>query len=449
MIARYARPQMARIWSDETRFKKWLQVEITVCEALAELEIIPQEAFDEIKKKAGFKIADIRKAEQKTQHEVVAFLNVLQEKVKDDAARWIHYGLTSSDIMDTALALQLKDASKIILSDIDTLMATIKTLATKHRYTPIMGRTHGIHAEPTTLGLKFASWYDEMARNKERFIFAVQQVTVGKISGAVGNFANVEPDVEEIVMKKLKLTPEPASSQVVHRDRLAYFLSTLAILATSIERFATEIRHLQRTEVGEMEEPFAATQHGSSAMPHKRNPVKCEQLCGLARLMRSYTIPAMENIVLWHERDISHSSVERVIVPDATILADYILNKINEILTGLVIHTDRMLENIGLTKGHIFSQRLLLRLIKAGVPRQKAHLMIQGKIMSSWRKGEDFKKQVIKDGEIRRYISLEEIEALFDIDVYIRYVDQIFRRVFPKIKNTKPKKEMKKGKRKK
>ena len=450
MIARYTLPQMARIWTDENRFKKWLRVEIAVCEALAEAEVIPEEALDEIKKKATFKLSDIRKAEEKTRHEVVAFLNVLQEKVGEDASRWIHYGLTSSDIMDTALALQIRDATKIVLEDIDAIMNSLKSLAVKHRYTPIMGRTHGIHAEPTTLGLKFASWYDEMSRNKERFELAVSQILVGKISGAVGNFANIDPEVEEKVMKKLKLSPEPCASQVVHRDRHAFFISVLGLLATSVEKFATEIRHLQRTEVGELEEPFTATQQGSSAMPHKRNPIQCEQLCGLARLMRSYIIPAMENVVLWHERDISHSSVERVIIPDALILANYILEKMNTILLGLVVHTDKMMENIELTKGHIFSQRLLLRLIKAGVPRQRAHLMIQGKIMSSWRKGKDFKDEVIKDGEIRRYISLEEIEALFDIDVYIRYVDIIFKRVFPKetakVKKKKASKKVKKRK---
>ncbi len=431
---------MARIWTDENRFKKWLRVEIAVCEALAEQEIIPEEAVDEIKKKATFKLSDIRKAEEKSKHEVVAFLNVLQEKVGNDASRWIHYGLTSSDIMDTALALQIKDAARIISDNIDTIIDTLKSLAMKHRYTPIIGRTHGMHAEPTTLGLKFAAWFDEMNRNRERFEFALPQILIGKTSGAVGNFANIDPEVEEKVMKKLKLFPEPAATQIVHRDRHAFFISVLGLIATSIEKFATEIRHLQRTEIGELEEPFTASQQGSSAMPHKRNPIQCEQLCGLARLMRSYIIPAMENIVLWHERDISHSSVERIIIPDAMILANYMLEKMNTVLSGLVIHTDRMLQNIDFTKGHIFSQRLLLRLIKAGVSRQKAHLMIQGKIMSSWKKGKDFKEEVVKDGEVRRYISLEEIEALFDLDVYIRYVDVIFKRVFPK-EMIKPKKK--------
>lgn len=424
---------MGRIWSDEMRYKKWLEVELAVCEAWAELEEIPPEIVDHIKKNASFRLSDIRKAEERTRHEVVAFLNVLQERVGEDAARWIHFGLTSADVMDTGLALQLRDAGSIIEKDIDALMATIKSLANKYKYTPIIGRTHGMHAEPTTFGLKLAGWYDEMARNKRRFLAALDDVLVGKISGAVGNFAHIEPEVEEIVMKKLGLRPEPAASQVVHRDRHANFIASLALIACSLERFATEIRHLQRTEVGEVEEPFTATQQGSSAMPHKKNPIQCEQICGLARLMRSYVVAAMENIPLWHERDISHSSVERNIIPDATILADYMLNKMNEILSGLVVHPDRMRKNIDLTEGHIYSQRLMLRLIKAGVPRQKAHLMIQGKIMSaSKRKGENFKQQVIRDGEIRRYLSLEEIEALFDLDVYIRYVDHIFKRVFPK-----------------
>jgi adenylosuccinate lyase len=434
MVGRYSRNPMAKIWSDEIRFKKWLQVEIAAVEALAELDVIPQDAVEEIKKKCDFKIADIRSAEEKTKHEIVAFLNVLQEKVGDDASRWIHFGLTSSDVLDTALGLQLKDASEIIIEDIETLQTTIKNLATKYQYTPIMGRTHGVHAEPTTVGLKFAVWFDEISRAKRRIENAFEETFVGKMSGVVGNFANIDPEVEEKAMEKLKLTAEPAASQIVHRDRYAFLIATCAILAGSIEKIATEIRNLQRTEVGEMEEPFSSGQHGSSAMPHKRNPVQCEQVCGLARLIRSYTVPALENIVLWHERDISHSSVERVIIPDTMILLDYILDKMNELLAGIVIHPDKMLQNIELTKGHIFSQRLMMRLIKSGVPRQKAHLVIQGKIMSSWRKGEDFKQQVVKDGEIRRYISLEEIEALFDLDIYIRYVDYIFKRVFPKKK---------------
>ncbi len=434
MISRYSNSSMSKIWSDDHRFKKWLKIELAVCEAQAELGNIPQETYDEIVKKASFKLTDIRKAEAKTKHEVVAFLNVLQKNVGEDASRWIHFGLTSSDIMDTALALQIKDASTIIKKDITDLMSTIKSLANKHRYAPIIGRTHGVHAEPTTLGLKFAAWFDEMRRNKENFEYALENALVGKISGAVGNFANVDPKVEEKVMKKLGLKAEPAPTQVVHRDRHARLIASLAIMAATIEKIATEIRNLQRTEIGEMEEPFAATQQGSSAMPHKRNPIQCEQLCGLARLMRSYTIPAIENIVLWHERDISHSSVERVIIPDAFTLADYMLTKLNSILSGITIHTDKMMKNIEMSRGLIFSQRLLLKLIKSGVPRAKAHLMIQGKVMSTLRKGEDFMKQVVKDGEIRRYISLEEIQALFDLDVYIRYVDYIYKRVFSKKK---------------
>ena len=434
MISRYTRPKMGRIWSDDNRYKKWLQVELAVCEAMAQLGIIPQEDYDIIASKAKFKLSDIRKEEEKTHHEVVAFLNVLQNNVGEEAARWIHFGLTSSDIMDTGLALQIKDAGAIIEEDIQNLLNAIEKLATKHRYTPIIGRTHGVHAEPTTLGLKFAAWYDEMRRNYENFKYALEQAIVGKIAGAVGNFANVEPEVEKIALEKLGVKPEPAPTQIVHRDRYARLLSAMALIGASIEKFATEIRHLQRTEVGEMEEPFAPTQQGSSAMPHKKNPIKCEQLCGLARLLRSYVIPAMENIALWHERDISHSSVERNIIPDAFILTDYMLDRMTSILDGLVIHTDKMEENIWLTKGLIFSQRLMLRLIKSGMPRQKAHLLIQGKVMTSWRKGLDFKQQIIKDGEIRRYLSLEEIESLFDIEIYRRNVDYIFKRVFPKKK---------------
>jgi len=430
MIDRYSRPKMKEIWSDENRFKKWLEVEIAVLEAQAELEEIEQEVVDEVKQKASFTVEEIRKAEEETHHEMVAFINVIQSKISDEAKRWFHFGLTSSDIMDTALALQLREASDIIAADLKAVMNTIKNLAHKYRYTPIMGRTHGMHAEPTTFGLKVAVWYDEFNRHKKRFKEAVDQVLVGKISGAVGNFATIDPEVEEKVLKKLKLKPEKAATQIVHRDRHAFYIATLALIASTIEKIATEIRNLQRTEIAEVEEPFAAKQKGSSAMPHKRNPVKSEQLCGLARLVRSYVIPAMENIVLWHERDISHSSVERVILPDATTLIDYMLDRLNYILSGLRVNTDKMMENIMLTRGHIFSQRLMHRLIRAGLPRETAYLLVQGRAMASWAKGLDFREEVIKDGEIRRYISLEEIEALFDLDVYIRYVNYIFKRVF-------------------
>ncbi|MCD6123698.1 adenylosuccinate lyase [bacterium] len=430
MIDRYSRPKMKEIWSDENRFKKWLEVEIAVLEAQAELEEIEHEVVDEVKQKASFTIEEIRKAEEETHHEMVAFINVIQSKISDEAKRWFHFGLTSSDIMDTALALQLREASDIIAADLKAVMNTIKNLAHKYRYTPIMGRTHGMHAEPTTFGLKVAVWYDEFNRHKKRFKEAVDQVLVGKISGAVGNFATIDPEVEEKVLKKLKLKPEKAATQIVHRDRHAFYIATLALIASTIEKIATEIRNLQRTEIAEVEEPFAAKQKGSSAMPHKRNPVKSEQLCGLARLVRSYVIPAMENIVLWHERDISHSSVERVILPDATTLIDYMLDRLNYILSGLRVNTDKMMENIMLTRGHIFSQRLMHRLIRAGLPRETAYLLVQGRAMASWAKGLDFREEVIKDGEIRRYISLEEIEALFDLDVYIRYVNYIFKRVF-------------------
>jgi len=430
MIDRYSRPKMKEIWSDENRFKKWLEVEIAVLEAQAELEEIEHEVVDEVKQKASFTVEEIRKAEEETHHEMVAFINVIQSKISDEAKRWFHFGLTSSDIMDTALALQLREASDIIAADLKAVMNTIKNLAHKYRYTPIMGRTHGMHAEPTTFGLKVAVWYDEFNRHKKRFKEAVDQVLVGKISGAVGNFATIDPEVEEKVLKKLKLKPEKAATQIVHRDRHAFYIATLALIASTIEKIATEIRNLQRTEIAEVEEPFAAKQKGSSAMPHKRNPVKSEQLCGLARLVRSYVIPAMENIVLWHERDISHSSVERVILPDATTLIDYMLDRLNYILSGLRVNTDKMMENIMLTRGHIFSQRLMHRLIRAGLPRETAYLLVQGRAMASWAKGLDFREEVIKDGEIRRYISLEEIEALFDLDVYIRYVNYIFKRVF-------------------
>ncbi len=434
MIARYSNSNMVKIFGEDYKFKKWLQVELAVCEAQAELGNMPQEAYDEIKKKATVKITELRKAEEKSRHEVVAFLNVLQDAVGEETARWIHFGLTSSDIMDTALALILKDAAVIIDAHFEELMSAIKTIATKHRYTPIMGRTHGVHAEPTSFGLKLAAWYDELNRDRTRFLTAMEQACVGKISGAVGNFANIDPEVEEIALRKLDIKAEPCASQIVHRDRHAEMICAMAITANSLAKFATEIRNLQRTEVGEVEEPFGASQQGSSAMPHKKNPIQCEQICGLARLFNGYAVTAFENIVLWHERDISHSSAERVIVADAFTLLEYMLAKMTNIINGMAVHADKMKENIELTHGLIFSQRLLLKLIRAGVPRQKAHTMIQGKIMSSSRKQEDFLSQVVRDGEIRRYLSLEEIQALFDLDVYIRYVDYIFKRVFPKKK---------------
>ncbi len=430
MINRYSRYHIKKVWSEENRYKKWLDVEIAVCKAQAELGNIEPEIAETIKKKASFKLKEIRKAEEETHHELIAFLKVIQDKIGDEPSRWLHYGLTSSDIMDTALALQIREAMNIVMVGLETVRSTIKDLAKKYRYTPIIGRTHGIHAEPTTVGLKFAVWYDELTRHKDRIENALEQVLVGSISGAVGNYANIDPETEELTLEILELKREPVPSQIVHRDRHAYFISMLSLLGSSIEKIATEIRNLQRTEIGEFMEPFAKTQLGSSAMPHKRNPVKCEQLTGLARLLRSYVVPAMENIALWHERDISHSSVERVIIPDATILLDYMLFKLNFILSGLNIDTDRAMENIMLTKGYIFSQRLMLRLIRAGLPRQKAHMLVQGRVISSWEKKQDFFEQVVKDGEIRRYISLEELRALFDLDVYIRYVDLIFKRVF-------------------
>ena len=429
MIKRYTREAMGHIWTEENKFRTWLQVEILVCDALAKIGEIPKRAAQNIRKKAGFSIERIDAIEAETKHDVIAFLNNVAETVGPDA-RYIHLGLTSSDILDTAMAVRLRQASKIILKDCDRLLATLKKKAIVHKNTVMVGRSHGIHAEPITFGLKLALWYDEMGRNRRRMEQATQAVSVGKISGAVGTFANTSPKVEAYVCRKLGLKPAPVSTQIIQRDRYAEYFAMLAIIASTIEKMAVEIRHLQRTEVLEVEEFFSKGQKGSSAMPHKRNPVSSENLSGLARLVRSNASAALNNVALWHERDISHSSVERVIIPDSTILVDYMLNRVTDIIRKLVVYPKRMQQNLELTRGLVFSQQILIALAKRGVDRQTAYNMVQKQAMIAWKGKKDFKELVLNDADIRNYLKPQEIETLFDVKAQLSHVDTIFARVF-------------------
>ena len=429
MISRYTRPEMGRIWEPENLYAKWLEVEIAACEAMAQEGLIPEEALENIKKKAAFSVGRILEIEEETKHDVIAFLTNVAEHVGPDS-RYIHLGLTSSDILDTSFALLLKQAMDIIVQDLQELMDVIRTRAMEHKYTAMIGRSHGIHAEPITFGLKLAVWYSEMKRNLKRLVEARDVISYGKLSGAVGTFANTSPKIEALVCKKLGLRPEEISTQIIQRDRHAQYFSSLAILAGTLEKIAVEIRHLQRTEVLEVEEPFAKGQKGSSAMPHKKNPIGCENISGLARLVRSNSLAAMENMPLWHERDISHSSVERVIAPDSTILIDYMLHRLTGILRGLVVHSDRMTENLKKTKGLIFSQQLLLRLAGKGLERQTAYVMVQRNAMKVWETGQEFKDLIMEDQEIGGYLSKSEIEEIFDLDYHVKHVDDIYERVF-------------------
>ncbi len=429
MISRYTRPEMGRIWESENLYAKWLEVEIAACEAMAQEGLIPEEALENIKKKAAFSVGRILEIEEETKHDVIAFLTNVEEHVGPDS-RYIHLGLTSSDILDTSFALLLKQAMDIIVQDLQELMDVIRIRAMEHKYTVMIGRSHGIHAEPITFGLKLAVWYSEMKRNLKRLVEARDVVSYGKLSGAVGTFANTSPKIEALVCKKLGLRPEEISTQIIQRDRHAQYFSSLAILAGTLEKIAVEIRHLQRTEVLEVEEPFAKGQKGSSAMPHKKNPIGCENISGLARLVRSNSLAAMENMPLWHERDISHSSVERVIAPDSTILIDYMLHRLTGILRGLVVHADRMDENLKKMKGLIFSQQLLLRLAGKGLERQAAYVMVQGNAMKVWETGQEFKDLIMEDQEIGGYLSKTEIEEIFDLDYHVKHVDDIYERVF-------------------
>jgi len=429
MIERYTRPEMGSIWQLKSKYQKWLDVEIAVCEAWAEEGGIPVDALSVIKQKAGFDVGRIEEIEATVKHDVIAFLTSVAERVGHEA-RYIHKGLTSSDILDTALALQMRDAADIIIKDIKTLLETLRAQALRHKYTPCMGRSHGVHAEPITFGLKFALWYEDSKRNLQRMKRAKEAISVGKLSGAVGTFSNIPPSIEERALKRLGLRAEPVATQVVQRDRHAEYLSTLALIAASIEKIAVEIRHLQRTEVLEAEEPFTPGQKGSSAMPHKRNPVGCENLSGLARIVRANASASLENIALWHERDISHSSVERVIIPDSTILVDYMINRLNSILKGLIVYPKRMKENMGLSYGLYNSQRVLLSLIEKGLSREDAYQVVQGTAMESWKKRLPFKSLLLKNKTIRKYLSPKEIKEIFDLDYYLKNIDYIFRRVF-------------------
>ena len=429
MIPRYTRPVMGKLWEPESRFQKWLDVEIAVCEAWAELAEIPVDAVVKIKKKARFDVKRIDEIESVVKHDVIAFLTSVAENVGHES-RFIHKGLTSSDVVDTALSLLMKEAADIILKDLKELMSVLKKQAYKYKNTPTIGRSHGVHAEPMTFGLKFALWYEETKRNIARMKRAKDVVSIGKFSGAVGTFSNIPTKIEEKVCKKLGLNPEPVATQVVQRDRHAEYLTTLSLIAGSIEKISVEIRHLQRTEVLEAEEPFTKGQKGSSAMPHKRNPVGCENLSGLARLVRSNAMAGLENIALWHERDISHSSVERVIIPDSTILVDYMLNRLKGILDGLHVYPDRMLKNMNRSYGLYNSQRVLLALTGKGMSREDAYELVQRNAMQSWKKGIEFKKLLLKDKDVKKYLSTKDIKKIFDLKYYLKNVDYIFERVF-------------------
>ncbi len=427
MIERYSRPQMKRIWSDENKFDKWLEVEIAVCEAWAELGVIPREAVPKIKL-ARVNLKRMEEILKETHHDMTAFLGSVSQSLGDES-RFVHLGLTSSDVIDTALSLQLVEATELLSQNIKELISVLAEKAIKHKYTSMIGRTHGVHAEPTTFGLKLALWIGEMRRNSLRLTEAKRAIAVGKISGAVGTYATVPPEVEQKACTKLGLAPAPVSSQILQRDRHAQFITTLAIISSSLEKFATEIRGLQRTETREVEEPFAAGQTGSSAMPHKRNPELCERICGLARLVRGYALTSMENISLWHERDISHSSTERIILPGSCLLLDYCLALFASIMRGLQIYPQKMKRNIELTKGLIFSQRVMLALIDKGLSRQKAYELVQRNAMKAWKGNKNFLSLLKADPEVTAILPEPELEPLFDAQYYLRYIDDIFQRL--------------------
>jgi len=432
MIPRYSRPEMVAIWSAETRFRIWFEIEAHACDALAQIGVIPAQSARTIWEKGGkaeFDVARIDEIERETRHDVIAFLTHLAEFIGPDS-RFVHQGMTSSDLLDTCLAVQLSRASDILLADIDALLAALKRRAFEHKDTVTIGRSHGIHAEPTTFGVKLAQAYAEFSRCRERLVAARAEIATCAISGAVGTFANIDPRVEEYVAEKLGLTPEPVSTQVIPRDRHAMFFATLAVIASSIERLAIEIRHLQRTEVLEAEEYFSPGQKGSSAMPHKRNPVLTENLTGLARMVRAYALPAMENVALWHERDISHSSVERMIGPDATITLDFALARLTGVVEKLVVYPANMEANLNKFRGLVHSQRVLLALTQAGVSREDAYRLVQRNAMRTWEKGADFLEELLADKDVRAALSEDGIREKFDLGYHTKHVDTIFARVF-------------------
>jgi len=429
LIPRYSRDRMTHIWSPENRFQKWLDIEILACETLAARGVIPAEAMQTIRERAGFDIGRIEEIEKTVKHDVIAFLGSVSERVGEDA-RYIHMGLTSSDVLDTSLAVLLKEASDLLIADLDDLLAVLKDKAFTYKDTVMIGRSHGVHAEPITFGLKMALWYEEMRRNRTRLVRAREGISYGKIAGAVGTFSFIDPAVEAYVCEKLGLKPDPISTQIVQRDRHAEYFSTLAIIAASIEQFSTEIRHLQRTEVREAEEFFSPGQKGSSAMPHKRNPVLSENLSGLARLMRSYALASMEDVALWHERDISHSSVERVVAPDATILLDFMLSRFSGVVKNLLVYPERMLANLNMTRGLVFSQMVLLKCIEKGMSREDAYAIVQRNAMKSWGEDRDFKELLLADREVMSSLSRDDIDGVFRLENFLGHVDFIFDRVF-------------------
>ena len=429
MIERYLPADFAEIWSEENRFRTWLRVELEVCRVLHEKGWIPAASMETIEKKADFSITRINEIEKVTHHDLIAFTTSIAEFVGPDS-RYIHWGLTSTDVVDTAQALQLKAANDLLLEAIDRLLEVIGRRAQEHRKTPMMGRTHGVHAEVTTFGMKLAVWYDEMRRNRRRMVQAAEVMRVGKISGAVGTFAHLDPDVEAKVCQRLGLKAAPASTQTLQRDRHAEYVCTLAVIASSLDKFATEIRHLQRTEVREVEEPFAVGQKGSSAMPHKRNPVKCEQICGLSRLIRGYAATALENVALWHERDISHSSAERIILPDASSLLGYLLRSMARIVDRLVVYPERMLKNMELMRGLAYSGQLLLDLTRKGVVREEAYVWVQRCAARVWNEDKDFVQVLLEDPDITRTLSDDEIRSVVNPELQLRNVDTVFARVF-------------------
>jgi len=429
MIPRYSRPVMTRIWEPENRFRIWFEIEAHACDAQAELGVIPADAAKAVWERGGFDVARIDEIEAEVKHDVIAFLTSLADHVGEEA-RFLHQGMTSSDVLDTCLSVQLTQAADLLLGDLDALLAVLKRRAFEHKLTPTVGRSHGIHAEPTTFGVKLAGYYAEFARSRERLTAARAEIATCAISGPVGTYASIDPRVEEHVAAKMGLVPETVSTQVIPRDRHAAFFSVLGVIASSVERLAVEIRHLQRTEVREAEEFFAAGQKGSSSMPHKRNPVLTENLTGLARLVRSYVVPAMENVALWHERDISHSSVERVIAPDATISLDFALARLTSVIDKLIIYPESMMDNLDRLGGLIHSQRVLLKLTQKGMSRENAYAAVQRNAMPVWLEGGDFLALLKADKTVREHLGEAELEDLFDIDFHLKHVDTIFIRVF-------------------
>ncbi|MFO1520372.1 MAG: adenylosuccinate lyase [bacterium] len=431
MIPRYSRPEMANLWTDEAKFQKWLEIEIAACEAWRKLGKIPAAALKKIQKKSRFSVPRILQIEKEVKHDVIAFVTCVAENVGPEG-RYLHMGLTSSDVVDTGLAAQLKEAAELIEKDLLELIQVLKKKAYEYKNLPQMGRSHGIHAEPITFGLKFALWHEEFKRHLVRFRAAKETISYGKISGAVGTFANIDPRVEAYICKKMGLKPAPVSTQIIQRDRHAHFFTTLALIASSVEKIATEIRHLQRTEVLEAEEFFSPGQKGSSAMPHKRNPILSENLCGLARLVRSNAFAAMENVALWHERDISHSSVERVIGPDSTILMDFMLHRLIGLLSKLIVYPENMKRNVNLLRGLIFGQLVLLNLVEKGLTREKAYELVQRNAMRTWRSDNEFREELWSDPEIQKHFTRKQLEGIFDLRYHLKHVDTIFKRVFGK-----------------